>query len=62
MSADYIEAAAALVGLPLAVADRKEVARYLAIAAEMARVIEAVPLDQTELAVGPVFRLPGAAP
>lgn len=58
MRGDYIEAAAALIGLPLAAADRAEVARYLAIAEGMAAVLEAVPLDPAELAVGPVFRLP----
>jgi hypothetical protein len=37
---------------------RPGVARFLALAAEMAAVLEAVPLDEAELELAPVFRLP----
>jgi hypothetical protein len=60
----YIEGASALIGLPVAEAHRPGVARFLALAAEMAAVLEAVPLEEDELAPAPVFTLPepGRAP
>ena len=44
--------------LPIAEAYRPGVARFLELAAEMAAVLEAVDLDDSELALAPVFRLP----
>lgn len=54
----YIDAAAALVGLSVAPEDRAEVARFLGLAADMAAVVARVDLDDAELALAPVFRLP----
>jgi hypothetical protein len=56
----YIDAVAAAVGLAVAEADRPGVARFLALAAEMAAVLETVPLDDAELALAPVFLPPDA--
>jgi hypothetical protein len=56
----WIDAASATVGLPVADAYRPGVRRYLALAAEMAALTEAVALDDGELALAPVFRLPEA--
>ena len=54
----YIDVASAAVGVPVAEAHRPGVARFLALAAEMAATLEAVALDEDELALAPVFRLP----
>jgi hypothetical protein len=54
----YIDAASAATGLAIAEAHRPGVARFLALAAEMAAVLEAVPLDDGELALAPVFAPP----
>lgn len=54
----YITATSAAVGVPVAEAHRPGVARFLALAAEMAATLEAVALDEDELALAPVFRLP----
>jgi hypothetical protein len=54
----YIDAASAVMDLPVAEAHRPQVARFLALAAEMAAVIEAVPLDSDECALAPVFTPP----
>ena len=51
----YIDAAAAMVGLTIAPQYREGVARFLGIAAEMAAILERVPLDDGELTLAPVF-------
>jgi hypothetical protein len=56
----YIDAASAMAGLHVAEAHRPGVARYLALAAEMAATLEAVTLDDGELALAPVFLPPDA--
>ncbi len=53
----WIDAASAVVGLPIAEAHRAGVERFLALAAEMAATLETVALGD-ELALAPVFRLP----
>jgi len=54
----WIDSASAVVGLSIAEAYRPGVARFLELAAEMAAVLEAVDLDDSELALAPVFLLP----
>lgn len=54
----YIDAASVLVGLTLTDDWRPGVHRFLTAAAEMAAVLDAVPLDDAELAMAPVYRLP----
>jgi hypothetical protein len=58
----YIEAVSAVVGLTVAEAFRPGVARYLALAADMARTLETVELDDGELALAPVYLPPDAGP
>lgn len=55
-----MEAMAELLGLPLEDCDRAAVAAYLTGAARMAARLDAVPLDDAELALAPTFRLPEA--
>ena len=54
----WIDTASAAMDLPVAGAHRQGVVRFLELAAEMAAILEAVPLDEAELALAPVFRLP----
>jgi hypothetical protein len=54
----YIDAASAVVGVGIDPAWRPGVARFLALAAEMAAVLEAVELDDAELAPAPVYLPP----
>jgi hypothetical protein len=54
----YLDAASAMVDLPIAEAHRPGTMRFLALAAEMAAVLDAVDLDDGELALAPVFLLP----
>ncbi len=56
----FIDAASAVVGLPIAEAWRPGVARFLALAAEMAATLDTVDLGD-ELALAPVY-LPPEAP
>lgn len=53
-----IDAASAMVGLPIAEAWRPGVRQFLTLARQMADVLEAVPLEDDDLALAPVFRLP----
>ncbi|HEY0275499.1 MAG TPA: DUF4089 domain-containing protein [Paenirhodobacter sp.] len=57
----YIDAASALVGLSIAEPWRPGVRRFLQVAAEMAATLQAVPLDDGELALASVYRLPDAS-
>ena len=54
----YMDAAAGLMGLPLADEWRPGVARFLDLAGEMANVLESVPLDDAHLKLGSVYTLP----
>ncbi|WP_198670609.1 AtzG-like protein [Oceanicella sp. SM1341] len=54
----YIDAVSEAIDLPVAAAHRPGTARFLGLAAEMAALLEAVPLDDGELVLAPVFRLP----
>jgi hypothetical protein len=54
----WIDTVSAVVDLPIAEAHRAGVARYLALAAEMAATLEAVDLGD-DLALAPVFRPAG---
>ena len=54
----YMDAAAGLIDLPLAPEWRPGVVRFLGLAAEMAAVLEAVPLDDAHLELASVFALP----
>lgn len=56
----FIDAASAAVGLPIAEAWRPGVARFLALAAEMAATLDAVDLGD-ELALAPVYLPPEAS-
>jgi Protein of unknown function (DUF4089) len=58
--AAYVDAVAAMIGLPIAEAHRPGVERFLAIAAEMAAVLDRVPLDDGLLDLAPVYRPPEA--
>ncbi|NUB45756.1 DUF4089 domain-containing protein [Fertoebacter nigrum] len=63
MTADaYMDAAAAVVGLTISAPQRDGVARFLGIAADMAAILDAFPLDDGVLAMAPVFRLPESPP
>jgi hypothetical protein len=55
---EYLERAAQLVGLEIDEAHRPGGERFLALAAEMAAVLERLELDDAELALAPVFRPP----
>ncbi len=55
----YIDTASAMVNLPIARAYRPGVAGSLAIAAEMAAVVDRVTLDDGELALAAVYTPPG---
>lgn len=54
----YVDAAAELLDLPIEAEWRPGVARFLGLAAEMAAILDAVALDEDEIAPAPVFRLP----
>ncbi len=54
----YMDAVAGSIGLAIAPDYREGVARFLEIAAGMARTLEAVPLDEDELALAPTFLPP----
>jgi hypothetical protein len=54
----YIDTASAMVNLPIAGAYRPGVALSLALAAEMAAVLDRVPLDDGELALAAVYTPP----
>lgn len=56
----YIDAAYNAVGLPIAPEYRPGVAGFLQGAADLAALLEQVPLDDAELVLAPVFRLPGS--
>ncbi|MFT6773314.1 MAG: hypothetical protein ACJA1L_001024 [Paracoccaceae bacterium] len=56
----YIDAASALVGLPIAPAHRPGVATFLAIAADMAALVNAAPLDEAEQQHAPTYLPPEA--
>lgn len=58
----YIDAASVAVNLPIAEAHRPGVAGFLALAAEMAAVLDAVELNEDELSLAPVFALPDPEP
>jgi hypothetical protein len=58
----YIDSASAVVGLTIAEEYRPGVARFLALAAEMADLLDAVDLDDAELALAPVCLPPAAGP
>lgn len=53
-----IDAASALVHLTIAEACRPGVRQFLTLARQMAEVLDAVPLEDDDLALAPVFRLP----
>lgn len=54
----YLDAASAMVGLPVAEAWRPGVLRFLGIAAEMAAILERVPLDDGLNDLAPVYQPP----
>ncbi len=54
----YMDAAAGLIDLPLAPEWRPGVAGFLDLAAEMAAVLETVPLDDAHLELASVYVLP----
>lgn len=56
--AAYCDAASAVVDLQIAPEHRPGVLRFLALAAEMAATLEAVPPDGCHADLAPVFRLP----
>lgn len=56
----WIKAVAPATGLTIAEEWRPGVCQFLGIAAEMAAMVQSVPLDDAELALAPVFLLPGA--
>jgi hypothetical protein len=55
---DYIDAAAALIDLEIAPSHRPGVRGFLGLARDMAALIDAVPLNEDELALAPVFLPP----
>ncbi len=57
--AAYLSAASRLADLEIAPEWQPGTLRFLAFAAEMAEVLERVPLDDADLVQAPVFRLPG---
>jgi hypothetical protein len=58
----YIDSTSAVVGLTIAEEYRPGVARFLALAGEMADLLDAVELDDGELALAPVYLPPEAGP
>jgi hypothetical protein len=54
----HVAAASAAVDLEVPETCREGVKRFLAVAAEMAETLEAVPLDEREQAPAPVYRPP----
>lgn len=54
----YIEAASAVMDLPVPEEHRDGVALFLELAAEMAATLDRVELDDAELVLAPVYRLP----
>ena len=54
----YITEAAAVLRLPITAEMRPGVAVFFEGAAELAALLETVPLDDSELVLAPVFRLP----
>jgi Protein of unknown function (DUF4089) len=56
--AAYIDAASAMLDLEIAERHRPGMLRFLGLAAEMAAVLDGVPLDDGELALAPVFLPP----
>jgi hypothetical protein len=58
----YIDSTSAVVGLTIAEEYRPGVARFLALAAEMADLLDAVELDDGELALAPVYLPPASGP
>jgi hypothetical protein len=54
----YLDAASAAVGVGIEAAWRPGVARFLALAAEMAAILDRVELDDAELAPAPVYLPP----
>lgn len=54
----YIDAAAALLGLPIDPAHRPGVSMFLGMAADMAAILDEAPLDEDELAPLPVYAPP----
>ena len=56
----YIDAASAMLDLEIAEAHRPGVRRFMALAAEMATALDAVPLDEDELALAPVYLPPAS--
>jgi hypothetical protein len=54
----YIDAASAMLDLDIAEAHRPGVRRFLALAADMAALVDAVPLDDGDLALAPTYLPP----
>ncbi len=54
----FLEAAAKAADLGIAPEHRPGARRFLTLAASMAAVLDRAPLDEDELALAPVFRLP----
>ena len=54
----YIDAASALIDLEIAPASRPGVRDFLQLAAQAAALLDAVPLDEDELAPAPVYSPP----
>jgi len=57
----YVDAAAGLLGLPIDAERRPGVLMFMGLAAEMAAILEAAPLDEDELAPLPVYLPPSDA-
>jgi hypothetical protein len=55
---DYIDASAALIDLEIAQSYRPGVRSFLSLAQDMAALVDAVPLNEDELALAPVFLPP----
>ena len=58
----YIDAASAMLELEIAEDCRPGVRRFLALAADMSATLDAVPLDEDDLALAPVYLPCGGAP
>lgn len=58
----YIDTASAMLDLDIADAHRPGVARFLALAAGMAEILDTVEFHDDDLALAPVYRLPEPAP
>ena len=58
----YLDTASVILDLPIDETSRTGVTQFLTIAAQMAAVLDQVDLDDTELALTPVFLPPDAAP